>query len=49
MIELPEVRGRLERDRPLAPLTWLRVDAAWAEAWIAANAPERSGTWWSRE
>lgn len=31
------------------PLTWLRVDATWAEAWIAANAPERSGTWWSRE
>ena len=25
MIDLPEVRGRLERDRPLAPLTWLRV------------------------
>lgn len=25
MIDLPPVRGRLERNRPLAPLTWLRV------------------------
>ena len=25
MIDLPDVRGRLERDRPLADMTWLRV------------------------
>lgn len=24
-LDLPPVRGRLERDRPLAPITWLRV------------------------
>lgn len=34
---------------PDVPLTWARVDAAWAEARLAGGAPVREGTWWSRE
>jgi hypothetical protein len=31
------------------PLTWMRIDPAWAEARLAEIEPARAGTWWSRE
>ncbi|MEM0942915.1 MAG: UDP-N-acetylmuramate dehydrogenase [Pseudomonadota bacterium] len=36
---LPEIRGRVERDRPLAPLTWLRVGGP-VEALVSPADPD---------